>query len=200
MQSLRQAVASAWQSYNDPEGIAMKKRYLALVCASALAMPIASQAGEPSFSLNYANSSNSIEAADYGQGLNLKVNYDPSFSSFGLVSTATFTESGWDEKWINGNDSEGETRYFSMGIGPSYWFQPFMSIYALAGFAEQKTVGVTGGEYLKASDVSYIYGGGLRLNLYSGLIVDAHYEYAPFEYSGVKTSTETYSVGLGWRF
>lgn len=178
----------------------MKKSFLALACAASFAVPVAAQAGEPSFTLNYANSSNSIDAADYGQGLNVKVNYDPWFSSWGFVSSATYTEKGWEGDWINGQASEGETRYFSMAVGPSYWFQPFMSIYALAGFSEQKTLGTTGGEYLKDSDVSYVYGGGLRMNVYSGLVIDAHYEYSPFEFDGVKTSVETYSVGLGWRF
>jgi opacity protein-like surface antigen len=181
------------------KGEFMKKSYLALLCATSLALPITAQAGEPSFTLNYANSSNSIEAADYGQGLNIKVNYDPSFSSFGLVTSATFTEKSWSDRWMGGN-GQGETRYFSMATGPSYWFQPFMSIYALAGFAEQKTVGSMNGEFLKDSDMTYIYGGGLRMNVWESVVLDAHYEYAPFEFDGMKTSTETYSVGLGWRF
>lgn len=178
----------------------MRRTCVSLLCASALSLSSLAHAGEPSFSINYANSSNSIEAADYGQGLNVKVNYDPSFSSVGLVTSATYTEKSWEESWMSGSSSQGELRYFSMAAGPSYWFQPFMSIYALVGFADQKALGVVDGSYLKESDFTYTYGGGLRMNVYEGLILDAHYEYAPFEYGDTRTSTETYSVGLGWRF
>ncbi|RLM25319.1 attachment protein [Brenneria alni] len=158
-------------------------------------------AGESTLSIGYAQSDVKYESEspkDDPSGFNLKYRYEIN-DNWGVIGSFTYT--GSDSNYSSGDSrSSLDLKYYSLGVGPTYRFNDYISAYALLGIGYGKAEFEYEDSLIRAwaeEDKTYVTGGvGLQFNVTPNFAIDASYEYTELD----NVEVGTWAVGVGYRF
>ena len=147
-------------------------------------------------SLGYAHSHYKGDLSGNSPGFNIKYNWEKNDSNLGVIGSITRTSSNLS---IPQSTANGRISHLSVLAGPSYRFNEYVNVYALAGVAHDKA---------KIADASgsinsFSYGAGVRVSPVKNWSVDTSYEQArnsDSDKTSVPLKVGTWVLGVGYSF
>lgn len=185
------------------------KKIIALATLGALGMNYSAQAATQSVSVGYATAK--IKDFKKFKGINVKYLYEfDEADSLGILASLSYlsAKENQSSSYYGGILSTKEqVKYFSLGAGPSYRFNDFVSIYGLLGLAYSKVDDMgdwgdrsTVGWHDKATTTSFMYGVGLQFNATENLVVGLGYEKTSIKPWSKSLSINGFNISIGYRF
>lgn len=144
-------------------------------------------------SVGYAHTAVSGFLSGNVLGINLKYHWEDLDSGLGVIASTSYNE--MDITNIDG----GKVKLGTFLLGPSYRFNEYFTLYAMAGAANAKY------ESNIADDdqTKFTYGLGFQVNPANNWAIDASYQYAKFNTaydSHPHVDTGTWVLGVGYSF
>ncbi|HFT7668204.1 TPA: Ail/Lom family outer membrane beta-barrel protein [Serratia marcescens] len=159
-------------------------------------------ANKNTVSLGYAQSHGSL--SQDARGGNVNYRYDIT-DVWGVITSYTHTNTAIDTGGVrNGRPYTlyANLRYDAFAAGPTYRFNPYVSIYGALGLARGKAkaegafAGASINRQRSESDNGTVYIAGLQINVTPEIAMNAHYEYS--QLGGIDVNT--WMLGAGYRF
>lgn len=172
---------------------------LPLLSLSALLMPshALSSEIESSLSMGYVQSNFTFIKDNDASGVNVKYLVEPQGQPVGFGGSVTYTSGKNTSRNSNGTTSRHEISYLSIGIGPSYRLNDYLTTYAMVG-------GVSASSKIEqgrsSHDLTLSYGAGIQVSAWRSMFVDLYYERVGVGRGEKYMNGGSYTIGAGYRF
>lgn len=182
----------------------MKNTIVTLFLACISGISINAMAADHTVSVGYAN----IKADDFKnlKGVNAQYRYETQ-SPWGAVVSSTYVSGKEDTQYDVDEVEHAKVTYFSLLAGPSYRFNEYVSLYALAGFAQTKSsydfydYGFNYSEHNSLKKTSVAYGIGMSVNPVENIAVNVGYEGTRFKgFEDQTAKLNGFNISVGYKF
>ncbi|QMV51001.1 Ail/Lom family outer membrane beta-barrel protein [Ewingella americana] len=195
----------------------MKYSILSLVVLASVGVSTVAKADSQTISLGYAQSK--VQDFKNMRGVNAKYRYewDSRVSILGSFTYMSGSKDTYERLGRDVTDNYAAIKYYSLGVGPVYRINKYVSVYGLAGLNYSKIDysnswgayqgAYPGDKYEHQYDGSgskkvanFMYGAGIQINPLSNISVDVGYEGSRVNDGYNNYSVNGFNVGVGYRF
>lgn len=149
-------------------------------------------------SISYAQSlfkAGSESLKEHPSGVNIKYRYDFE-ERLGIITSFTYADSTYNYSLLGKSLCRADWNYLSLGTGPIYRLNEYISAYGLLGIARGHSKINISNNSTSKKNTSTLYGLGLQFNPQMNWAIDTTYEYSKLGNAKVGT----WMVGIGYRF